>query len=404
MAIAAFSGPVISFGQNNAGSAENNPDLAPSMFWGGTAVMDPRTVYAYTPGQRQGSPSFGWCGVDNITTLCVVPSTKKVSGVVLSANPTTAALTLVAGPVATTGNIYMTPSIINALTGAVDTGVAGGGLLVLDAYASVTTCTCTLGVLTVGGTLTGMPIGPGMKMLTASGTVTGTAAGTTILFQLTGGTAGLGGVGTYQTDNPTLSFTTSTCTFAYQNPFQCGVPFGAANGYNTPTVYLWNPMAMCARTLGVTTQAAGTYATATIAGYDVYGFPMTEAITLSAGSQVAGLKAWKYVRSVTLSGGTPDTTHAYSVDTLDVFGLPLRSDTYGDITVNYATSLTASTLVAAATGYLPADRTLATSATGDVRGTFVAAANNNTNKLIVRQSVNPYNIGFNAGMFGVTQA
>jgi hypothetical protein len=131
---------------------------------------------------------------------------------------------------------------------------------------------------------------------------------------------------------------------------------------------------------------------------------MTEAITLSAGSQVAGLKAWKYVRSVTLSGGTPDTTHAYSVDTLDVFGLPLRSDTYGDITVNYATSLTASTLVAAATGYLPADRTLATSATGDVRGTFVAAANNNTNKLIVRQSVNPYNIGFNAGMFGVTQA
>ena len=108
-----------------------------------------------------------------------------------------------------------------------------------------------------------------------------------------------------------------------------------------------------------------TATTATVSGYDIYGYPMVEAITITAGSQVVGKKAFRYIKSVVLNAA--DATHAYSVDTADVFGLPLRSDNFGDIHVNSATSLTAVTAVTAATGYLPSDRTSpATTTTGGV--------------------------------------
>jgi len=106
---------------------------------------------------------------------------------------------------------------------------------------------------------------------------------------------------------------------------------------------------------------------------------------------------------VVLSGGTADTTHAYSVGTADVFGLPLRSDTFGDIIVNYATSLVASTLVTAATGYLPADRTTPSATTADVRGTYAATSSSGANKLIVRQSPQAYMAPYTTGLFGSTQ-
>ena len=401
MTITSFAGPVITFGQASAGAADYNPDASTSLFWGGTGIIDPRAQYAFIPGQRQGAPTFGWLGVDNVTTLSIVPYTAATAAIVASANPgggTTSTLVLVSASSATTG-VYITPSVTRADTGAVDTN-GGAGLVALDAYASLGTCTCTAGVLTVG-TNTTQPIGPGMTLLTASGTVTGTVAGTTVLQQLTGGTGGLGVAGTYQTNNQGLSFTSSTVTAAWQNPTQCAAPIGPGG---TGTVYLWNPQAMVARTIQVTAAAGATYTTATVSGYDVYGFPMQEAMTISAGGTVAGKKAWKYIKSVVLSGGSSDTTHAYSVDTLSVFGLPLRSDSFADISVNSATSVTLVTAITAATSYLVGDKTVATATTGDVRGTIGAfTAGTGANKLVVRQSINPYNIGFNAGLFGVSQ-
>ena len=167
---------------------------------------------------------------------------------------------------------------------------------------------------------------------------------------------------------------------------------------------MWNPNALIGRAVAVTAAAGATYATATVSGYDMYGFPMVEAITLSAGSQVSGKKAFRYIKSVVLSGGTADTTHAYSVDTTDVFGLPLRADSFGEILVNYATSTTAVTGITSATGFVAADKTVATTTTGDVRGTFSAfTSGTGANKLVIRQSPQPYNVGSNVGLFGVTQ-
>lgn len=394
MTITAFSGPVIGFGQNPVGS-EYNPDLGPSLFWGGAGLMDPRLAYAYQPGKSRSSGTFGWLGFDNITTISAVPYTKAAGAIVASANPTGATLTLVSANSATTG-VYITPSITRADTGAVDTN-GGAGLVALDAYAS---CTASFsnGVMTITAN-SAMPITPGMVVLTTGGTVSqGTAAGTVITQQLTAGTGGLGVAGTYQT-NSNLTATSGTVTLALANPTQCAVPFGQP--FN---VRMWNPMALIGRAVAVTAAASATYATATVSGYDCYGFPLVEAITLSAGSQVSGKKAFKYIKSVVLSGGTADTTHAYSVDTTDVFGLPLRSDSFGDILINSATSLTAVTLITAATSYLPADRTVATTTTGDVRGTYAGfTSSTGANKLIIRQSPQAFNIGSTAGLFGVTQ-
>ena len=394
MTITAFSGPVIGFGQNPVGS-EYNPDLGPSLFWGGAGLMDPRLAYAYQPGKSRSSGTFGWLGFDNITTISAVPYTKAAGAIVASANPTGATLTLVSANSATTG-VYITPSITRADTGQIDTN-GGAGLVALDAYAS---CTASFsnGVMTITAN-SAMPITPGMVVLTTGGTVSqGTAAGTVITQQLTAGTGGLGVAGTYQT-NSNLTATSGTVTLALANPTQCAVPFGQP--FN---VRLWNPMAVIGRAVAITAAASATYATATVSGYDVYGFPLVEAITISAGSQVAGKKAFKYIKSVVLSGGTADTTHAYSVDTTDVFGLPLRSDSFGDILINSATSLTAVTLITAATSYLPADRTVATTTTGDVRGTYAGfTSSTGANKLIIRQSPQAFNIGSIAGLFGVTQ-
>lgn len=394
MAITAFSGPLVVFGQNPY-SAEYNPDLGTSLFWGGIGLLDPRPIYTYLPGEAQAEPDFGWLGTDDITTLSIVPYTKAAGAIVASANPTSATLALVSANSATTG-VYITPSITRSDTGVVDTN-GGAGLVALDAYTSATASFAN-GVMTVTAN-SAMPITPGMVVLTGGTVTSGTLAGTIITGQLTGGTGGQGVAGTYSTNNSALSANSGTVTLALPNPFACAIPLGA-----TPSIYLWNAQALIGRAVAVTAASGATYATATVSGYDIYGYPMVEAITLTAGSQVSGKKAFKYIKSVVLSGGTADTTHAYSVDTTDVFGLPLRSDNFADISVNYATSLTAVTGITAATNYLPSDRTVATSTTGDVRGTYAAfTSGTGANKLVIHQSPQAYNITSTAGLFGVTQ-
>ena len=404
MSDTAFSGPVIVFGQSAAGF-DNNPDASPSMFWAGAGYLDPRAAYTYIPGEAQSAPDLMWLGFDNITTLSQAPYALSTAAVVASANPTTATLTLVSANSATTG-VGIVPSIVRADTGATDTN-GGAGFVALDSFTSVT-ASIVNGVLIVTANAAGLiPIG---ATILTSGTVT--SGSITALTAVTGAINASGGVGSYQLNNATLNANSGTVTLLVNGV----IPITGTSGRTAPnsTVpfgspssnYAWNPAALVGRALSITAAAGATYTTATISGYDIYGFPMVEAITITAGSTVNGKKAWKYVKSVVLSGGTADTTHAYSVGTTDIYGLPIRSDSFGDILINYAASLTASTLVTAATGYVAADLTSpATATTGDVRGTYAlqTAAATGINKLSVRQSPQAYNTGSAVGLFGVSQ-
>ena len=395
MAHASFSGPLIVFGQNPTQPSDYNPDIGgSSLFNAGTGILDPRIPYTYFPGEAQPAPDFGWLGVDNITTLSAVPYTASATAIVASAAATSATLTLVSAASSTTG-VYPSTVFVRADTGATDT------FLALDAYASVTG-SFSNGVLTITTSTNQMPIGPGMVVLTTSGTVSqGTVAGTQIVSQLTTtgtySTVSQGTTGTYQT-NGNLTATSGTVTLAYQTPGQCAVP----NNAQTPGIYNWSPQALLGRAVTVTAASGATATTATVSGYDIYGYPMTQALTISAGGVVTSTKAFKYIKSVVLNAA--DSGHNYSVGTADVFGFPLRSDTFGDVIINYAASLVGTTLITAATNYLPADRTTPSSTTNDVRGTFAATSSSGANKLIVRQSPQAYMVPYATGLFGLTQA
>ena len=407
MSITAFSGPVIVFGQNPLVPNEYNPDLGSSLFYAGGGILDPRLAFTYLPGEAQAEPDFGWYGFSDIVTYLNVPYTNAAAAVVASANPTSATLALVTANSATTG-VYYSSTFTRSDTGVTDT------VLALDAYTSIT-ASASNGILTV--TANGnLPIGPGMVLLSSSTTVTGgtlgASSGVYIASQLTTtGTAssvGNGQTGTYQLSQ-NVTFTSGTVTLAYPTVQSCAIP----TNLQTPSVYLWSPMALAGRAVSVTAASGATYATATVNGYDIYGFPMSEAITISAGSAAAGKKAFKYIKSVVLSGGTADTTHAYSVGTTAVIGLPVRADSAAEVVVNAANSQTAvsENTAFAANGFLPADRTTPSATTGDVRGTIDVSnasgvnltPSTGTNKYVFRQIPQAYNVQSATGLFGLTQ-
>ena len=114
-----------------------------------------------------------------------------------------------------------------------------------------------------------------------------------------------------------------------------------------------------------------------------------------------------------LSGGTADTTHAYSVGTTAVIGLPIRADSSAEVVVNAGNTQTAPAVntAFAANGFLPADRTTPSATTGDVRGTIDVSnasgvnltPSTGTNKYVFRQIPAAYNVQSQAGLFGLTQ-
>lgn len=377
MSITAFSGPVVSFGQNTIGVTDYNPDLGPSLFWGGVGRIDPRPNFNYVPGQGSGSFSAGF-GTSDAMTVNYAPYALSTSAIAAAANVTNGtAMTLVSSNSTSTG-VSVSASCVNYNTGSTVTG-----LLLIDGFASFTgvvasnvlTVSSLTGTVTVGMTLSG----------------TGVTSGTTIVNQLTGAA---GGTGTYTvTGAATVSSTTITgqMTGGYTALAQ---PFG-----QSATIYLWNPQCLIARAVSITGSTSATGGAFLVSGYDIYGVPMTETITAASGTATTnGKKAFKYIASV-----VPQFTdaHNYSVGTTDIYGLPLRSDFFGDVAINYnATGITAST------GYVAAVTTSpATATTGDVRGTYaLQSAADGSKRLIVRQFVLPANAGSITGLFGVTQA
>lgn len=408
MSITALSGPFVVFGQSPYAGAEYNPDLGSSLFWGGTAILDPRPPFTYVPGEAQYAPDYGWYGVDNVTTLNVVPYTLSATAIAAAATTVGGtAMTLVSAASTTTG-VAIIPSITRSDTGVADTN-GGAGLVGLDSYTSVSGYISNGTSGTAGNTLivSTASNGPLLIGMTISGT--GITAGTTITgygptVNASNGASATGFVGSYTVSGAPVAAGTSgsaiTITASFANGVQAlAIPQNA----QTPSIYLWNPQALLGRAVTVTGASGATSSVFTIRGYDIYGYPMTENISGSASTTATGKKAFKFIKSV-----TPATTSAggnYSVGTSDVIGLPLRADFFGELVVNAGASLTATTLVTAATGFVASDQTFATATTGDVRGTYAlqTASSTAANRYVIRQTPQPYNVGSIAGLVGTTQ-
>lgn len=396
MSLTANTGPYASFGQAATGG-DYNSEKGPSMFWGGSLLLDPRQFWTYLPGQKIGSATLGWLLNSRITTLNAIPMTKSATIIAAAANTVSGTKMVLAST--TVDGLAVGVSITRA-----DTGVAVTGLLKLDPLVASVTANVPLNsnIMTVtavgaGGGHCYNQLCLGMVLKDATN-ATFLPTGTTITGWAPndGGTGG-GLLGTYTLSaaaTTAISGDTITGLFTGAAP---SIPFGQAG-----TVQAYQPGDMSSRTLLYTcNSASGAGGTITTRGFDGYWYPITETVTIAPASAVtiAGTKAFKYILSVT--PGFTDASFTYSVGTNDVVGLPVRSDAYQvgaeyDVTLMYNNAL-----IAANTGYLAAVLTTPTATTGDVRGTYaLQTTSNGTLRLIATQTPIPGNVGSAFGTFG----
>lgn len=161
----------------------------------------------------------------------------------------------------------------------------------------------------------------------------------------------------------------------------------------------------CPRAVSVTTGSGSpTSVNITVSGYDYYGQPMSEVIATGTvqSTTTNGLKAFYVITGVTASGGSVVTV---SVGTADVFGCPVRFIDKSYVIRygwnNATADDTTGTLTVASTA-------TATTATGDVRGTFApSTAADGIKRAVVTLALPAIAVGPNAtrvGALGVTQA
>lgn len=139
----------------------------------------------------------------------------------------------------------------------------------------------------------------------------------------------------------------------------------------------------------------------TVSGYDYYGQTMSEVITVAtAATAVTGKKAFFQISGATIAGSAT----AVVIGTSDVLGLPVRV-----FNVAYVSSVKSnSTLAQDAGTFVAADTAIATTTTGDVRGTYVpATASDGIVRTVMTIALPAIAVGPNAtrvGALGVTQA
>ena len=152
--------------------------------------------------------------------------------------------------------------------------------------------------------------------------------------------------------------------------------FGSAG-----TLSAWNPGAGTGRNITVKLSTTGDGGFITVAGRDMYGYKMTESIAVGSTS-IAGLKAFKYISSIT-NATTPVST-GISIGFGDVYGFPFYTP-YAGLNAQVMVTASASQQAASATGTIsPAMASTATgvSTSPDVRGTYASStASNGTIRL-----------------------
>lgn len=176
------------------------------------------------------------------------------------------------------------------------------------------------------------------------------------------------------------------------------INYGLADSNGNYNNNAYNNSSLLSRAVSITGVGAGAGGNFLVSGWDVYGYPMTQLVTVAAGvNTVATLKAFKFIGSI-----IPQFTDAqnYSVNTTDVFGLPMRAALFSETLIHWN-----ETLITANTGFVGAVATSpSTNLLGDVRGTYaVQSASDGAKRLTFRVSPGQANLATSVGVFGVPQ-
>ena len=174
------------------------------------------------------------------------------------------------------------------------------------------------------------------------------------------------------------------------------------------TIAIWNPAAGTGRQLTLTTAGNSSLdgGSWSIAGRDMYGFKMTETISVSSQAMTTR-KAFKYVSSVVAATTIGST--GIRIGFNDTFGLPLLATNTG-YGLRIKLTPTASLQYANSSGPITTGSTATQAATSsDPRGTYASTtASNGTLRLQIVQEITPAMVNSisatdYSGMFGATQ-
>lgn len=381
----AMDGPVIIYGNDNP-QQMSNTDAGPSVDYQGGAIIDPRFVASVAKAPTAGQiPAF--YNAVYVPLVDGVPQTKAANAIAASQALTNGgAVTLVS-----TQGAAASPNIPLVPYGLAVNSANVVKVLALDFGFAIGATTATSTAVTLSAAASAKFFRPGQKiiisgagatannpLITTVVSVSGTAL---VIADAAGQTVAAAQIGTADSSGVTAS------------PYQSA---GAAS--------LFDATQAIARTVTVTASGASS-GTVTVSGYDIYGMPMTETITIVGTGTANGKKAFKYI-SGAVANGAGVTTGTHQIGTNDLFGMNLRTDFW-----EYANIFWAGAFVTTSTGWLTADTTSpATSTTGDVRGTYATqSAANGTNRLAIFVSLPQYNAvnatNLNpATLTGVTQA
>lgn len=373
MAASIIDGPFLTYGPTAAilasvfGSAVGDPDTdaGPNIAYQGNGILDPR--YFFGKDQITGfqGRAPGHFASSYFRSVSQIPAALSASNIVAAAPPAAGvAMTLAA---ASTGVAVNIP-IIPFSQGGISQGTVATAGLALDFGFAFGNCTSGNPVITVANSLDfqiGMPV-----VIAVVGNAGGTAPLLTNVIATSTQTAA---TQTITVQNAPLA-TNATAPIASGNIWPS--PTSSTNFFATPTAALpWiaagvglflDARQTIARGVQIVGLSGGTGGNFTVRGWDIYGVPMTETITLASGANtVYGVKAFKFIASV-----TPDFTdgsHNVTVGTNDVFGFAYRSGLYEDCLIAWAGAQFV-TSTAAFTAPL-ALKTASTAITADVRGT-----------------------------------
>ncbi len=389
-----YSGPVVTAGNTMDGAPGapqfTNPLAGPNISYHGNSLLDPRYFPIAKDSDNHGViPAF--MAGQQILTVSGVPQTLGVAKIAALAHVATGvAMTLAAASAGVSKNIPILPF------GTSTPVVAGLALDLGFEIASVTSGSKNVTVADSSKYIVGMPLVIAEALTTTTPLITYVTGITSATVITVANAAG-------RSNSTTASVATGNAwgvldnispipVSTYVNPY-----LAAGSGlFFDPT----QALARCVEITGVNAGAGGNFI---VNGWDIYGVPMSDLITVAAGiNTVAGTKAFKYIKNV-----IPQFTDAqnYDVGTTDVFGFPLRSDSF-DQTLIFDDQ----TLITANTGYTAADATSpATNLTGDTRGTYaLQTASDGVDKVTIYQMpsfqqqvrTKPNNF---VPLFGVTQ-
>jgi hypothetical protein len=410
-------GPVILYGNDNPQQVSNT-DAGPNVDYQSNALLDSRYASQVTAaGEGAQGGILAWHNPVEVEAMSSIPQAPNTTAITTSQTPAASAFFALNAANATgiAVNIPLVPfgtaiqpSAVTIPVMALDFGFAIGTTTIVAATANTLTLTGpTPGGYTGTATYASRFFYPGQRIIVPGAGVGGapliTQVNATDRYAAPG--FALAATGTVTMANPAVTVATNVGIGTSDQEYGVAVKPVVKAG----AVRVYDAAQMTARNVTVTNGVGGSGAV-TVRGYDIYEQPMSEIIAITASSTVQGNKAFAYISSVQVNAGGV-TTGGVSIGTGSKIGLPIRTDLF-----EYASLFVNNVQIVGAAGTLPtglvmADQTpVATSATGDVRGTYLMQTAPNGVIRIVYWHQQPIatakvsnNIDFR-GYAGVTQA